>query len=434
MNYVDIIRAKRDGRELKKEEIDFLVKGISDGSMPDYQIAALAMAIYFQGMNERETTDLTIAMANSGEVVDLSGIAGKTVDKHSTGGVGDKTTMIVLPLVSALGVPVAKMSGRGLGHTGGTIDKFESIPGFRVEMDYRDFISQVNKIGAAVISQTGNLVPADKKLYAIRDVTATVESIPLIASSVMSKKLASGAEGILLDVKAGKGAFMQKADEAVKLAELMVRIGKGAGRQVRAVISSMDEPLGRMIGNALEVREAIDTLKGKGPSDLEELCVLLASHMLILGEKERDLNKALDKVKEVLASGKGLDKFLEMVEAQGGKIDLSREDYGLAEARFKYEVLSDRAGYITGLDAYMIGHTAMHLGAGREKIGDRIDHAVGIELNKKTGDRAEKGEVLAVVHANSEDKGREAAEEVLKAYKIEASPCVVKPLVIAVIE
>lgn len=434
MNYVDIIRAKRDGKELKKEEIDFLVKGISDGSMPDYQIAAFAMAVYFQGMTERETTYLTVAMANSGDIVDLSGIAGKTVDKHSTGGVGDKTTMIVLPLAAALGVPVAKMSGRGLGHTGGTIDKFESISGFRVEIDHKDFIKQVNKIGAAVISQTGNLVPADKKLYAIRDVTATVESIPLIASSVMSKKLASGAEGILLDVKAGKGAFMKEADEAVKLAELMVKIGKGAGRRVRAVISNMDEPLGRMVGNALEVREAIDTLKGKGPEDLEELCVILASHMLVLGDKEKDLDKAFDKVKEVLVSGSGLAKFIEIIEAQGGKIDLNAENYGLKEAELKYEVIAEKPGYITDLDAYMIGYIAMHLGAGREKIGDKIDHAVGIELNKKIGDKVEKGDVLAVVHANKEEKGKEAVKEILKAYMVEENPGIKKPLAIAVID
>lgn len=434
MNYVDIIRAKRDGKELQREAINFLVKGISDGSMPDYQIAALAMAIYFQGMNERETGDLTIAMANSGDVADLSGIAGKTVDKHSTGGVGDKTTMIVLPLVAALGVPVAKMSGRGLGHTGGTIDKFESIPGFRVEMEYKEFVDQVNRVKGAVISQTGNLVPADKKLYAIRDVTATVESIPLIASSVMSKKLASGAEGILLDVKAGKGAFMKNESEAVALAKLMVAIGKGAGRRVRAVISNMDEPLGRMIGNALEVKEAIDTLKGQGPSDLEELCLILASHMLILGEKETDFNQALNEVKEVLASGRGLNKFMELVEAQGGRLDLNSPNYGLEEAKLKYEVIADKSGYITELDAYMVGYTAMHLGAGREKIGDRIDHAVGIELNKKIGDKVEKGDVLAVVYANKERKGKEAARDILEAYTVAKNPCFPKKLIIEVIE
>ncbi|SHH30837.1 pyrimidine-nucleoside phosphorylase [Thermosyntropha lipolytica DSM 11003] len=434
MNFVDIIRSKRDGRELSREEIDFLVQGISEGSMPDYQIAALAMAIYFQGMSERETADLTVAMAYSGEVADLSGIAGKTVDKHSTGGVGDKTTMIVLPLVAALGVPVAKMSGRGLGHTGGTIDKFESIPGFRVEMEHKSFIEQVNRIGAAVISQTGNLVPADKKLYAIRDVTATVESIPLIASSVMSKKLASGAEAILLDVKTGRGAFMKEKEEAIELARLMVKIGQRAGRQVRAVISNMDQPLGRMIGNALEVKEAIDTLKGKGPSDLEELCLVLASHMLILGEKETDFNRALNRVREVLAAGKGLDKFMELVKAQGGSIDLDDENYGLPEAQFKYPVIAERSGYIAGVDAYMIGYTAMHLGAGREKIGDSIDYAVGIELNQKTGDKVAKGDVLAFVHANHEEKGREAVKKVLHAYQIEDAIFQKKPLIFEVVE
>ncbi|MBO8159165.1 MAG: pyrimidine-nucleoside phosphorylase [Thermosyntropha sp.] len=434
MNYQDIIKAKRDGKELSTEEIRLLVKGISDGSMADYQISAFAMAVYFKGMSERETSDLALAMAESGEKVDLSGVKGKTVDKHSTGGVGDKTTMVVIPLVAAAGVPVAKMSGRGLGHTGGTIDKFESIPGFKVEMSHHRFIEQVNRIKAAVVSQTGNLVPADKKLYAIRDVTATVESIPLIASSVMSKKLAAGASGIVLDVKVGKGAFMKNKEEAVQLAKLMVKIGRGAGREVRALITDMEQPLGNMVGNSLEVREAIDTLKGSGPKDLEEISLALASHMLVLGGKAEDFDKGLLKAKELLASGKGLKKFIEIVEAQGGKIDLAKENYGLKMADFCIEVKADKGGYISGIDAYEIGHAAMCLGAGRRKIDDIIDYAVGIELKRKVGNWVEKGDSLAVIHANSEEKAEEVKEKILKAYNITNNPPLKSPLIMAVIE
>ncbi len=416
MNFQDIIRKKRDGQTLSEKEIAYLVNGISDGSLPDYQIAAWAMAVYFQGMDDRETRDLAMAMAYSGEVVDLSFIPGIKVDKHSTGGVGDKTTLIVTPLVAAAGIPVAKMSGRGLGHTGGTVDKYLSIPGFQAERRFADFVEQVRQVGAAVISQSGNLVPADKRLYAIRDVTATVESIPLIASSIMSKKIASGANGIILDVKVGKGAFMKEQEEAEQLARAMVEIGKMADRQVVAVLSDMEQPLGRMVGNALEVKEAIDTLKGQGPEDLLELCLVLASYMLLLGQKTSSLEEAREWVKRILVSGQGWNKFQEMIFAQGG--ELAQENYGLPQARSKIEIKAWQSGYVKELNAYSIGHTAMILGAGRERLEDSIDYAVGVELLKKPGDLVQAGEVLALLHVNDEKRIEEASLEVSRAYLI----------------
>lgn len=400
MNFQDIIFKKRDGFELTEDEIKFLVQGISDGSMPDYQISAWAMAVYFKGMTAEETRQLALAMAYSGDVADLSAIEGIKVDKHSTGGVGDKTTMVTIPLAAAAGVPVAKMSGRGLGHTGGTIDKFESIPGFKVEKTYTDFVEQVNRIKAAVISQTGNLVPADKRLYAIRDVTATVDSIPLIASSVMSKKIAAGAGGIVLDVKVGNGAFMRNQDEALKLARLMVQIGQGAGRKVIAVLSDMSQPLGKTVGNALEVREAIDTLKGNGPADLEYLSLYLAAHMVQLGQKAGSFEEAWNKVVLLLKSGAALMKFQEMVAAQEGILDFGVKNYALRSAPVKVEVRSREKGYIARLDAHSVGSTAMLLGAGRARKDDAIDHAAGVELIKKRGDQVEKGDLLAVLHTS----------------------------------
>lgn len=434
MNVQDIIAKKRDGNEMSRAEIEFLVNGISDGSIPDYQISAWAMAVYFQGMNERETKDLALAMAYSGEVMDLSPVAGIKVDKHSSGGVGDKTTMVVLPLVAAAGVPVAKMSGRGLGHTGGTIDKFESIPGFIVEKDYRDFIEQVQRVNAAIVSQSGNLVPADKRLYAIRDVTATVESIPLIASSIMSKKIASGAQGIVLDVKVGSGAFMKESGEAGRLARAMVEIGKGAGRNVVALLTDMTQVLGLMVGNALEVREAIDTLKGKGPEDLEKLSVKLAAHMLVLGEKFSQLADAQEKVYKIITSGKGLEKFIEIVEVQGGKLDYDSENYGLPQVGIKEEIKADEEAYIASLDALEVGRTAMLLGAGRERIGDKIDYAVGIELLKKRGDFVQRGDTLAVIHANDKKRLRIARERLPNAYQFNSKPVPKSPLIIDTIK
>jgi pyrimidine-nucleoside phosphorylase len=403
MNVVDIITKKRDGQEMNQAEIEFMVKAISTGSIPDYQISAWAMAVFFQGMSDAETTALAMAMAYSGDVMDLSPIEGIKVDKHSTGGVGDKTTMVVIPLAAAAGIPAAKMSGRGLGHTGGTIDKFESIPGFRVELSRAQFIEQVGQVKAAVISQSGNLVPADKKLYAIRDVTATIESIPLIASSIMSKKIAAGAQGIVLDVKVGQGAFMKEQAEAVRLAETMVRIGRGAGRQVVALITDMSQPLGYNIGNALEVRESIDLLKGQGPEDLQELCIELAAHMLILGGQADRLEAAREKLRTLLASGAALAKFDELVVAQGGHLEYNQPDYGLPQASIRENVCAERSGFITELDAMKVGHGAMLLGAGREKLEDIIDPAVGIELIKKRGDYVQAGEPLAIMHANQRD-------------------------------
>lgn len=412
MSIENIIRRKRDGYELSRIELQKLVEGISNNEIPDYQIAAWAMAVYFQSMNTRETTDLTLAMANSGTVMDLSAIAGIKVDKHSTGGVGDKTTLVVMPLAAAAGVPVAKMSGRGLGHTGGTIDKFESIPGFQVEMEYQHFINQVNLVQAAIVSQTGNLVPADKRLYAVRDVTATVESIPLIASSIMSKKIACGAQGIVLDVKTGQGAFMKNLDEAQKLARAMVNIGNEAGRQVVALITDMNQPLGSAVGNTLEVIEAIDTLQGHGPDDLELLSVEIAAYMILIGKKASTINEAREMVKSILKSGRGLEKFISIVEAQRGKINLQKPGYGLETAPIIKEITADKNAYLAEINALDIGRAAMLLGAGREKIGAVIDYTAGIKLLNKQGDYVLKGDVVALIYAK--DKNLELAEQLIK--------------------
>lgn len=419
MDFQELIIKKRDGCAHSKEEIEFLIKHISDGSMPDYQLAAWAMAVFFQGMNDEETRDLTLAMAYSGDVVDLSGIAGIKVDKHSTGGVGDKTTLVVAPIVAAAGVPVAKMSGRGLGHTGGTIDKFESIPGFQVLLTHEAFIKQVNEVGAAVIAQSGNLVPADKRLYALRDLSGTVDSIPLIASSVMSKKIASGADAIVLDVKVGRGAFMKNAAEAGKLADAMVKIGRGVGRKVVALLSDMDQPLGRMVGNALEVCEAIDTLQGWGPDDLTELSLTLAAHMILLGGKAADLNDGMAYARQLINSGEALAMFKQIITAQGGRLDFDADNYGMKTACLKLPVKSERSGRIISLDALEIGRSAMLLGAGRVQLGDIIDHAVGIELCRKCGDLTQPGDTLAVIHGNDEDRVKMVLPQLARAYIIE---------------
>lgn len=429
MNIQDIIRKKRDGYEMSKEEIEYLIKGISEGIIPDYQISAWAMAVYFRGMNARETRDLALSMAYSGDTIDLSEIDGIKVDKHSTGGVGDKTTLVVVPLVAAAGIPVAKMSGRGLGHTGGTIDKFESIPGFQVEKNHQDFIDQVNLIKAAVVSQSGNLVPADKKLYAIRDVTATVDSLPLIASSIMSKKIAAGAQAIILDVKLGSGAFMKKEDEALRLADIMVEIGKGAGRDVLALITDMNQPLGCTVGNALEVREALDTLRGEGPADLEELSINIAAQMLLLAQSFSYFIEAEEYVRNLLNSGEAFKKFKEMVAFQGGRLNFELTGYGLPEARIIEQVKAEEEGYIIELDAFEAGRTAMLLGAGREKISDQIDYAVGIELIKKKGDYVYKGENLAIIHANDEKKWQEAKKNLRKCYMFSDEEPLIGPLI-----
>ncbi|WP_406621144.1 pyrimidine-nucleoside phosphorylase [Bacillus atrophaeus] len=403
MRMVDIIIKKQNGKELTSEEIQFFVNGYTDGSIPDYQASALAMAIFFQDMTDRERADLTMAMVNSGETIDLSAIEGIKVDKHSTGGVGDTTTLVLAPLVAALDVPVAKMSGRGLGHTGGTIDKLEAIEGFHVELSKQDFINLVNRDKVAVIGQSGNLTPADKKLYALRDVTGTVNSIPLISSSIMSKKIAAGADAIVLDVKTGAGAFMKTDEDAVNLAKAMVRIGNNVGRQTMAVISDMSQPLGLAIGNALEVKEAIDTLKGEGPEDLNELVLTLGSQMVVLAKKAATLDEAREKLIEVMKNGKALEKFKDFLKNQGGDSSVVDDPSKLPQAAYKIDVPAKEAGVVSEIVADEIGVAAMLLGAGRATKEDEIDLAVGIMLRKKVGDKVEKGEALVTLYANREN-------------------------------
>ncbi|MDA1476886.1 pyrimidine-nucleoside phosphorylase [Bacillus changyiensis] len=402
MRMVDIIVKKQNGKELTTEEIQFFIKGYTEGSIPDYQASALAMAIYFQDMSDRERADLTMAMVNSGETIDLSAIEGIKVDKHSTGGVGDTTTLVLAPLVAALDVPVAKMSGRGLGHTGGTIDKLEAIEGFHVELSKAEFVDIVNRDKVAVIGQSGNLTPADKKLYALRDVTGTVNSIPLIASSIMSKKIAAGADAIVLDVKTGAGAFMKTDEDAVNLAKAMVRIGNNVGRQTMAVISDMSQPLGYAIGNALEVKEAIDTLKGEGPTDLHELVLTLGSQMVVLAKKADTLDEAREKLLEVMKNGKALQKFKDFLQNQGGDSSIVDDPTKLPQAAYKIDVPAKEAGVIGEIVADQIGVAAMLLGAGRATKEDEIDLAVGIMLRKKVGDAVEKGEPLVTLYTNRE--------------------------------
>ncbi|MEK5039305.1 pyrimidine-nucleoside phosphorylase [Sporosarcina sp. FSL K6-3457] len=406
---VDVIEKKRNGEVLSKEEITFFVSGYTDGSIPDYQASAFLMAVYFTGMTAEEQGYLTMAMVESGDQIDLSAIEGIKVDKHSTGGVGDTTTLILVPLVAACGVPVAKMSGRGLGHTGGTLDKLEAIEGFHIELTEEQFVKQVNDLKLAVIGQSGNLTPADKKLYALRDVTATVDSIPLIASSIMSKKIAAGANAIVLDVKTGDGAFMKTEADAKALAESMVAIGKQVGRQTMAVISDMSQPLGFAIGNALEVIEAIDTLKGQGPDDLTELCLVLGSKMIVAGGKADSIDEARDMLKAVIADGSALELFGKLIEAQGGNAAIIHDPSLLPTAKFQIEVPALASGYITKMEADDIGVAAMLLGAGRATKDDEIDLAVGIVLRKKIGDAVQQGEALAVIHANTEDVERSIA-------------------------
>ena len=415
MRMYDIIHKKRNGGELSEEEIRFFIEGYTDESIPDYQAAALCMAVYFRGMTPKETSILTLAMAESGDQIDLGGIEGFTVDKHSTGGVGDKTSLIVVPIVASCGGKVAKMSGRGLGHSGGTVDKLESIPGFRTELNPDDFIKQVNGIGLCIVGQTGELAPADKKLYALRDVTATVESIPLIASSIMSKKLAAGSKGIVLDVKTGSGAFMKTVKESENLAKEMVAIGKSAGRSVTAVITNMDIPLGDSVGNSLEVIEAIKTLKGEGESDLTEVCLTLAAQMLsmVTGEDEKT---CYSMAKGAIDNGLAINKLREMISAQGGNANVV-DDYSLfKQPKYTAEIFSECDGYIEHTDAEKIGIASVILGAGREKKGDPIDPSAGIVLKKKTGDYVKKGEPLAVFYTDDEGKIEGAKQEFLDAF------------------
>lgn len=430
MRIYDLIKKKRDGGVLTREEIEFIVKGFTSGEIPDYQMAALAMAIYFQGMNIEETVHLTLAMVDSGVRLDLSSIPGIKVDKHSTGGVADTTTLVLAPLVSSCGVPVAKLSGRGLGHTGGTIDKLESIPGLKVELSLEEFKENVKKYGIAIASQTEDLVPADKKLYALRDVTATVDSIPLIASSIMSKKIAAGADAIVLDVKVGQGAFMKDLPSARKLAQVMVEIGRSVGRRTIAYITNMDQPLGLAIGNSLEVAEAIQVLSGEGSQDLVNLCLELGSAMLVLGGKAKNKGEGKEKLKEALASGRALEKFREFILAQKGEGKVVEDLNLLPQARFKESWVAKEEVYIAELPAEKLGQVAMKLGAGREKKGQKIDLAVGLVLGGKVGDRIEKGEPIVTVYANDEKKLKAALEELKAIIKLSSAPVPPLPLIL----
>lgn len=409
MRMIDIIEKKRDGKSLSKEEIEFFIKGYTEGDIPDYQASSLAMAIFFQDMNEEERAALTMAMVNSGDVIDLSKVNGIKVDKHSTGGVGDTTTLVLAPLVAAVGVPVAKMSGRGLGHTGGTIDKLESIDGFHVEISEADFIKLVNEDQVAVIGQTGNLTPADKKLYALRDVTGTVNSIPLIASSIMSKKIAAGADAIVLDVKTGDGAFMKTLEDAEALAHAMVSIGNNVGRNTMAIISDMSQPLGRAIGNALELKEAIDTLNGQGPEDLTELVLTLGSQMVVLAERASTLEEARQLLNEAIENGSALDKFKTFLENQGGDASVVDSPELLSTAEYQIDYKAKSSGVVSELIANEIGVASMMLGAGRQTKEDDIDLSVGIVVNKKVGDNVNEGESLLTIHSN-----RENVDDVIK--------------------
>lgn len=403
MRMVDMISKKRDGHALTSEEIKFIIDGYTKGEIPDYQMSSLAMAIYFQDMTDEERAALTMAMVESGDQIDLSDIEGVKVDKHSTGGVGDTTTLVLAPLVAALDIPVAKMSGRGLGHTGGTIDKLEAVEGFHVEISEAEFIKLVNEAKIAVIGQTGNLTPADKKIYALRDVTGTVNSIPLIASSIMSKKIAAGADAIVLDVKTGNGAFMQTVEDAEALAHAMVKIGNQVGRQTMAIISDMNQPLGLGIGNALELKEAIDTLKGEGPEDLTELVLTLGAQMVVLAKKAETLEEARVKLQEVIDNGAAIEKFKTFLSNQGGDASVVDDPSKLPTAQYTFELPAKTSGVVSEMVANEIGIASMMLGAGRQTKEDDIDLAVGLVLHIKIGDKVEEGESLLTIHANQED-------------------------------
>lgn len=427
MRAYDLILKKRNGMELSSAEIEFLISKYTEGLVADYQMAAFCMAVYFQGMNPRETADLTLAMANSGKKYDLSGISGTIIDKHSTGGVGDTTTLIVAPLVASCGVPVAKMSGRGLGHTGGTIDKLESIPGFTCELEQNAFIDQVNAIKISIISQSEIIAPADRLLYALRDVTATVDSIPLIASSIMSKKIAAGGDGFVLDVKTGSGAFMPKREQAIRLAKTMVSIGREAGKPTVALITDMEQPLGYTIGNALEVREAIQTLAGEGAWDLTELCLRIGAEMLVLAGHSQTDAEAYQLLQEKLKSKAGLFKLRELISSQGGNPNVIDDLSILPQAQYQTFVKSERSGYIKKIDALKIGKLVMQLGAGRQKKDSTIDLSVGIELKQKAGAYIQQDQVLAVVHSNQPLSTEYA--DVLDCFTFSQSPPRYQPLI-----
>lgn len=434
MKAVDVIIKKRDGMELSREEIEFFINGITRGSIPDYQAAAWAMAVLLNGMTERETTDLTMAMARSGEMLDLSGVVPLAVDKHSTGGVGDKTTLVVEPLVAACGLPVGKMSGRGLGFSGGTLDKMESIPGFRVNLTREEFLQKLGDEGLVLAGQSGDLAPADGKLYALRDVTGTVPSIPLIASSIMSKKIAAGAQAIVLDVKVGTGAFMETLPEARQLAELMVAIGRLSGRKVVALLSDMNQPLGNAVGNALEVKEAIDTLQGGGPADFREHCLVVASHLLVVGRKAVDIDEARRMAETTLQDGIAWQQFRRLVTSQGGEVSVVDKPALLPQAPLVETVAAERSGYLLGIDAREVGETSVELGAGRARKEDPIDHAVGIVIHHKVGDHIGKGEGLFTIHANDLSKMVAARKRLLAAHQWSDHPVEPLPLFYGIVE
>lgn len=418
MRMIDLIVKKKNGLSLSKEEIEYMIKEYTNDNIPDYQMSAMMMAICFNDMTNKEATDLTMAMANSGDILDLSMIDGIKVDKHSSGGVGDKTSLALIPMVASCGAKVAKMSGRGLGHTGGTIDKLESINGFNTQITNEEFINNVNKIGLSIMAQTKSLAPADKRLYALRDVTATVDNMALIASSIMSKKIASGADVIVLDVKTGSGAFMKTKDEAMELAKKMVDIGKLSNRKVMALVTNMDQPLGNMVGNALEVKEAIETLKGNGPSDFTTLCINLGAHMLVLGEVAKDYDEAVLMLKDSIKSGKALDKLAEFVKMQGGNEEDVYNPDRLPKASMSMELKASKEGYINKIICDEVGICSLILGGGRENKDSIIDLSVGIELKKKVSDKVKCGDVLAVIYGNDKDKMNTAIERLSKAYII----------------
>lgn len=422
MEMKEIIEKKRDGFALTKEEIDFFVRGCVDGSIPDYQISSLLMSIYFQGLNREETSDLTMAMADSGNRMDLSAIEGCKADKHSTGGVGDKTTLVLAPMLAACGLTVAKMSGRGLGHTGGTIDKLESIPGFSTEISGDAFIRQANEIGIVLAGQTDNLVPADKKIYALRDVTGTVEQMSLIASSVMSKKLASGADLILLDVKTGSGAFMKSETEAIELGRQMTQIGLSAGKETIAIVTDMDQPLGYAVGNSLEVMEAIDSLKGNGPEDLMELCYVFGAQLLTAAGKTNSAEEARAKLIDCIKSGDALAKFVQWIQAQGGDPGVVEDYHLFPKASIIMDLISDSTGFVERIQCEQIGRVCQKLGGGRARKEDPIDLSAGVVLHKKVGDRLEQGDVLATLYGNSLDSMKDARDMLFGAYHLARTP------------
>ncbi len=430
---VDLIAKKQEGKSLTKDEITYIIDGYTKDNIPDYQLSAWLMAIYFKGMTEEETADLTMAIVQSGDKIDLSAIKGIKVDKHSTGGVGDTTTLVLAPLVAAAGVPVAKMSGRGLGHTGGTIDKLESFTGFNVELTAKQFVDRVNSYHLAVIGQSGNLTPADKKLYSLRDVTGTVNSIPLIASSIMSKKIAAGADGIVLDVKTGSGAFMKTTEDAFLLAKTMVAIGNKVNRHTIAIITNMDQPLSKAIGNSLEVKEAIRTLKGQGTKELEQLCILLASHMLVIAKKADNVEQANQILYEIMDSGKAIATFKNLIKGQGGNPDWVDDPSLFPAASKQIAIKALRDGYVSEIDAEEVGVAAMLLGAGREKKDSIIDHAVGIELEVKVGDEVKEGDLMATLYVNEEGRLNEVIDKLKQSIKINSNPVITKPLIYGIV-